>query len=85
MGLIDTLTRRVNRALDEGKLRMDLMRVRRRKDNAARDLGYITYRKTRGAVPAEGEEEALIRRIAEAETEIERLKAELEKVSSDET
>lgn len=83
MGLLDVLTRRVNKALDEGKLRIELMRTRRRKDNAARELGYIAYRRTKGATPAEGEEEALIQRIAVAEAEIERLRVELEKARSE--
>ncbi|HWO89003.1 MAG TPA: hypothetical protein VNL98_07625 [Gemmatimonadales bacterium] len=84
MGFIDTLTRRMNRALEEGRLRLDIAREHRRKDNAARELGYIAYRRTKGATPAEGEEEALIRKIAAAEAEIERLRVELEKVRSEE-
>ncbi|MBI1723350.1 MAG: hypothetical protein HYR48_05520 [Gemmatimonadetes bacterium] len=77
---LDQIGRKANQALDEGKLRMDLLRVRRRKDNAARDLGYLTYRQSKGAVPAEGEAEGLLRRIAEAEAEIERLEARVREV-----
>jgi hypothetical protein len=87
MGLIDmlstgieTLGRKANQALDEGKLRMDLLRVRRRKDNAARDLGYVVYRQTRGTAPGDGEVEFWVRKIGEAEEEIARLEEALRKL-----
>ncbi|MDP3773310.1 MAG: hypothetical protein Q8Q85_03500 [Gemmatimonadales bacterium] len=80
---LDTLGRKANQALDEGKVRVDLVRIRRRKDNAARDLGYLVYRQTKGATPAEGEVEGLTRRIAEAEAEIERLEARVRGVRTD--
>lgn len=74
---LEKLGRRTTQAIEEGKLRMDLMRVRRRKDAAARDLGYLTYQQSKGAVPAEGEAERLHRRIGDAEVEIERLEAQI--------
>ena len=80
---LDTIGRKAGQALDEGKLRMELMRVRRRKDNAARDLGYIVYRQTKGATPAEGEVEGLSLRIAESEAEIERVEARIVEVRAD--
>ena len=80
---LDTLGRKANQALDEGKVRVDLVRIRRRKDNAARDLGYLVYRQTKGATPAEGEAEGLTRRIAETEAEIERLEARVREIRTD--
>lgn len=77
---LDKLGEKANQALDEGRLRMDLLRVRRRKDNAARDLGYVVYRQSKGSAPAEGEVESLTRRIAEAEADIERLEARIKEV-----
>ncbi|MDO8667294.1 MAG: hypothetical protein Q7J79_11815 [Gemmatimonadales bacterium] len=77
---LDTLGRKANQALDEGKVRVDLVRIRRRKDNAARDLGYLVYRQTKGATSAEGEVEGLTRRIAEAEAEIERLETRVKEI-----
>ncbi|MDO8665087.1 MAG: hypothetical protein Q7J79_00625, partial [Gemmatimonadales bacterium] len=47
-----------------------------------RDLGYLVYRQTKGATPAEGEVEGLTRRIAEAEAEIERLEARVKEIRS---
>lgn len=79
---IETLGRKANQALDEGKLRMELIRERRRMDAAARDLGYITYRQAKGSPAPEGEVESLTRRIAEAEAAAARLQGEIDKLRS---
>mgnify|MGYP001443561759 CR=1 FL=1 len=60
---LDTLGKKTQQVFDESKLRMDLARVRRRKDNAARDLGYLAYRTSKGEILPEGESDVLIRRI----------------------
>ena len=77
---LDRLGQKTNQFLDESRLRMEVMRLRRRKDNLARDLGYLVFRQTQGATPADGEVDGLTRRIAEAEKEIERLQGEMEKL-----
>ncbi len=77
---LDTLGRKANQALDEGKLRVDLARVRRRMDGAARALGYVTYRQAKGASASPTEVEGLTRKIAEAEAEVERIEAALAEV-----
>jgi hypothetical protein len=77
---LDSLGRRANQALDEGKLRVDLARVRRRMDGAARSLGYLTYRQANGRAGAPAEAEGLVRRIAEAEAEVNRIEAALQEV-----
>jgi hypothetical protein len=74
---LETLGKRANQALDEGKLRMELLRTRRRLDHAARALGYITYRQSRGEPAPQAEVEALTRRMAEAEADAARLEAEI--------
>jgi capsule polysaccharide export protein KpsE/RkpR len=77
---LDQLGRKAAQAIDESKLRMDVAGVRRRKDHAARDLGYLTYRQSKGEIVPEGEAEVLIRRIAAADEELARLEAEIAKV-----
>ena len=77
---LETLGKKANRAFDEGKLRVDLMRVRRRTDAAARDLGYVTYRQAGGQSAPEGEVEALTRRIADGEAEAKRIQEEIDKL-----
>ncbi len=74
---LETLGRKANQALDEGTLRMDLLRTRRRLDQAARALGYLTYRQGRGEPAPQAEIEALTRRMADAEAEAARLEAEI--------
>ena len=82
-GGLETLGKRANQALDEGKLRVDLLRVRRRMDGAARDLGYVTYRQAKGQGAPEGEIESLTRRIAEAEAEVARVQAAIDKIRAE--
>lgn len=77
---LDEIGKKAAQALDESKLRMDLARVRRRKDNSARDLGYLAYRTSKGEILPEGESDALIRRIAATEEEIAKIEAEIAKV-----
>ena len=80
---LETLGKKANQALDEGKLRVDLLRTRRRMDGAARDLGYVTYRQAKGQTAPDGEVESLTRRIAEAEAEAARIQAAIDKVSAE--
>jgi len=74
---IDTLSRKANLAIDEGRLRMELLRVKRRRDNAARDLGYVVYRQSQGTAPAEGEADALTKRIADADAAMAKIEDDL--------
>ena len=82
-GGLETLGKKANQALDEGKLRVDLLRARRRMDAAARDLGYVTYRQAKGQGAPEGEIESLTRRIAEAEAEVARVQAAIDKLRAE--
>lgn len=74
---LDQLGKKAVQAIDESKLRMEVAAVRRRKDHAARDLGYLTYRQSKGEVLAEGDADLQIRRIAAAEEEIAKLEADI--------
>ena len=77
---INRLADRTNQALDEGRLRLDLLRVRRRRDNLARDLGYLTFRQAKGSPPGEGEVDALVRRMDDCDAEIAKLDLQLSQV-----
>ena len=77
---LETLGKKANQALDEGKLRVELVRVRRRMDNAARDLGYLTYRQAKGTTAAPGDVEALTHRIADGETAAARIEVDIAQV-----
>lgn len=88
MGIWDKLQGELNRAgkaaqdaLDEGRLRLEIFRVRQLADKAAQALGYAVYR-----AKAKGEEldaatwDRLTATLREHEAEATRLDAELEKV-----
>ena len=77
---LDEIGKKAAQALDESKLRMDLARVRRRKDNAPRDLGNLANRTSKGEILPEGESDVVIRRIAATEEEIAKIEAEIAKV-----
>lgn len=84
MGLIDRLSdgfgrlgKAAGQALDETRLQMEIMRVRKRKDGLARDLGYIVFRVSQGATAIPGEQDALIARITDTEKEIDGLERRL--------
>ena len=66
--------RAAQEALDEGKLRLDLMRTRQTMDKGAQKLGYAVYRarKLGGDVPSD-EYARLSAELANAEAEIERI------------
>jgi hypothetical protein len=74
---LETFGRRAQAAMDEGKLQIELMRVRRQRDNAARDLGLLTYRRERGTVVEDRRVEALMLKLDDLEAEITRLKRQL--------
>ena len=92
MGLLDKLQVELNRAgkaaqdaLDEGRLRLEIFRVRQLADKAAQALGYAVYR-----AKAKGEEldaaawERLSATLRDHEAEATRLDAELAKLKESE-
>jgi hypothetical protein len=79
---INRLADRTNQALDEGRMRLDLMRARRRRDHLARDLGFVTFRQVKGAPPADGEVDGLVRRMDDCDADIAKLEQQLQQVRS---
>jgi hypothetical protein len=69
-------------ALDEGKLRLDLMRSRQAMDRAAQKLGYAVYRarKLGGDIPAD-EYARVSAEVANAEGEVERFETLIKEAS----
>ena len=70
-------------AIDEGKIRLDMMRSRQAMDRAAQKLGYAVYRarKLGGDVPSD-EYARLSSEVANAEGEVERFKTLLREAAS---
>ena len=90
MGLFDELERELDRAsdaakqaLDEGRLRLDLHRVRRKADEAAAALGFAVHRARKDG--KELDAETMIRldaTLAEQTAELDRIEAELATIRS---
>jgi predicted nucleic acid-binding Zn-ribbon protein len=64
-------------ALDEGKLQIELLRYRRKQDNAARDLGLLIHRRERGGDAEPRRFDALLLRLDDLEKEISRLESQI--------
>jgi hypothetical protein len=64
-------------ALDEGKLQIELLRYRRKQDNAARDLGLLIHRRERGGDAEPRRVDALLLRLDDLEKEIGRLETQV--------
>src|SRR5438093_1617670 len=89
MALWDRVKDELNRAgrvaqdaIDEGRLRLDLMRARQAQDRAARELGYAVYRARKNAGDLSADEYARFARdVASAEAEVERLETLIREAS----
>src|SRR5919204_7076235 len=70
-------------AIDEGKLRLDLLRTRQAMDRAAQKLGYAVYRarKAGGDVPAD-EYARISAEVANAEAEVDRYETLLKEAAA---
>ena len=64
-------------ALDEGKLQIELLRYRRKQDNAARDLGLLIHRRERGGEAEPRRMDALLLRLDDLQKDIARLEGQI--------
>ena len=74
---LENFGRRASAALDEGRIQIELMRARRRRDNAAKDLGLIAYHREKGVEQDQRRVDALVLRIGDLEAQIASLEAQL--------
>jgi outer membrane murein-binding lipoprotein Lpp len=70
---LEAFGKKAQAALDEGKLQIELLRVRRRRDNAARDLGLLLYQRERGGEAEQRRVDSLMRRLDDLQADIARL------------
>ena len=76
---LEVFGRRAQAALDEGKVQIEALRLRRQRDGAARDLGLLIHRRERG-LAGEIEPrriEALLLRLDDLLAQIARLEGEV--------
>ncbi len=74
---LEAFGRKAQKALDEGKLHIEVLRLRRKRDNAARDLGLLYYRRERGGEVEARRMDALLLRIDDLEKELAQLELQL--------
>jgi transposase len=60
---LEAFGRKAQSALDEGKLQIELLRLRRKQDQGARDLGLLVHRRERGGDADPRRVEALLQRL----------------------
>jgi hypothetical protein len=70
---LEAIGRKAQAALDEGKLQIELMRARRKRDTTARDLGLLVHRRERSGEVEPRRLDALLLRLDDLEAEITRL------------
>jgi 50S ribosomal subunit-associated GTPase HflX len=74
---LEAFGKKAQAALDEGKLQIELLRLRRRLDRTARDLGLLVHRRERGGEPEARRFDALLSRLDDLGAEVSRLEAQI--------
>lgn len=74
---LEDFGRKAQSAFDEGRVRLDLMRLRRKLDNAARDLGLLVHQRERGGDVDESMIDGLLTRLDETKARIDGLEEEI--------
>jgi len=74
---LEDFGKKAQSAFDEGRVRLDLMRLRRKQDNTARDLGLLYYQKKREGEVDKSQIEALLKRMDDVRKNIEELEEQL--------
>jgi 50S ribosomal subunit-associated GTPase HflX len=74
---LEAFGRKAQAALDEGKVQIEVLRLKRQRDHAARDLGMLMYRKERGGEVEARRIDALMLRMDDLGPEIERLERQI--------
>jgi hypothetical protein len=74
---LEAFGKKAQAALDEGKLQIELLRLRRRQDNAARDLGLMVHRRERGGELEPRRIDALMLRLDDLKAEIARVEQQI--------
>lgn len=70
---LEVYGKRAQQALDEGRLQVEKFRVKRERDEAAKQLGYLFHRREKGQAVDALEIDAWIRRIDVSNDSLERI------------
>lgn len=80
---LEQIGRRAQAALDEGKLQLELLRLRRQRDNACADLGRLVYKRDRGGDVEPARVDALMLRLDDLEAAIDKVEAQMRSVKAE--
>jgi hypothetical protein len=75
---LEAFGKKAQAALDDGKIQIEQLRVRRKRDNAARDLGLLIHRRERSGEVEPRRVDALLLRLDDLEAELGRLGRQLD-------
>ena len=75
---LEAFGRKAQWALDEGKLQIELLRVRRKQDQVARDLGLLVHRRERGGEADPRRIDALLLRLDDLGGDVARLEEQVQ-------
>src|SRR3990170_5487684 len=74
---LEAFGKKAQAALDEGKLQIELLRLRRRLDAAARDLGLLVHRRERGGETEGRRFDSLLLRLDDLQADVARLEKQI--------
>jgi 50S ribosomal subunit-associated GTPase HflX len=74
---LESFGKKAHAARDEGKLQIELLRLRRRLDRTARDLGLLVHRRERGGEPEARRFDSLLSRLDDLNAEVSRLEKQI--------
>ena len=74
---LEAFGKKAQAALDEGKLQIELLRLRRRLDASARDLGLLVHRRERGGETDPRRFDALMLRLDDLQADVTRLEKQI--------
>ncbi len=80
---LEQMGRRAQAALDEGRLQLELLRLRRQRDNAAGDLGRLIYKRERGGEVEPARIDALLLRLDDIEAAIDKVEHQMRSVKAE--
>lgn len=74
---LESIGRRAQTALDEGKLQIELLRLRRQRETAARELGFLVHRRERQGEVEQARIDAQLLKLDDLDAEITNLERQL--------
>ncbi len=82
---LEDFGKKAQSAFDEGRVRLDLMRLRRKQDNTARDLGLLYHQKKRGDGADKEQIETMLTRLDDLKSKIAELEEQIRNARAEAT